>query len=55
MSVVMNARVEDFSIKVEHDRELLNYASLGKNSNKFYLAVLEEGSGVYGDYRGRNR
>lgn len=47
----MNARVEDFSVKVEHDRELLNYASLGKNSNKFYLAVLEEGSGVYGDYR----
>lgn len=49
MSVV-DVRSGQFVVKVEHARTMLNFASLGANSNKFYLAVLEEGTGV-NDYR----
>lgn len=52
---VVDVTSGQFQVKVEHERTLLNFASLGANSNKFYLAVLEEGIGannyrVYTEY-----
>lgn len=29
------------------ERKVLNYASLGENSNKFYIIELQEGTGDY--------
>lgn len=36
-----------FSIINVHEKQVLNYASLGENSNKFYIAQVEEGSGTF--------
>lgn len=48
---VVDVRMGDFQVTREHERIMLNYASLGENSNKFYLVVLEEGKGIGGNFR----
>lgn len=51
MVPAFNVSEGDFHVQQEHKRVLLNYASIEEDSNKYYLLILEEGVGFFGNYR----
>lgn len=46
MVAAVDVRAGQFQAKAVHKQQMLNFASLGENSNKFYFIKLEEGTGV---------
>ncbi|AJD93422.1 poly(ADP-ribose) polymerase (plasmid) [Jeotgalibacillus malaysiensis] len=55
MATAVNASYSNFQVQKVHRKDILNYASLGANSNKFYILEIQEGIGkepfaVYCEY-----